>query len=53
MTLPVFGRRKSLLGVDIDFGRHRVLERLDNLRPGRAPRWKVEDHRLGRSGSGM
>jgi hypothetical protein len=27
--------------------------RLDNLKPGEALRWKVEDHRLGRSGSVM
>jgi hypothetical protein len=27
--------------------------RLDNLRPGEALRWKVEDHRLGRPGSDM
>jgi hypothetical protein len=24
---------------------------MDNLRPGRALRWKVKDHRLGKSGS--
>jgi hypothetical protein len=27
--------------------------RLDNLRPGRALRWKAENRRLGRSGSVM
>jgi hypothetical protein len=26
---------------------------MDNLRPGGALRWKVEDHQLGRSGSVM
>jgi hypothetical protein len=26
---------------------------MDNLRPGGTLRWKVEDHRLGRSGSVM
>jgi hypothetical protein len=60
-----------LLGVDIGFGRCKVVERpwvsdrcftpfhlrlmlrFDNLRPGGALRWKVEDHRLGRSESVM
>jgi hypothetical protein len=26
---------------------------MDNLRSGGTPRWKVEDHQFGRSGSGL
>jgi hypothetical protein len=42
----------SAIGVSHHF-HLRLMLRLDNLRSGGALRWKVEGHRLGKSGSGI